>query len=69
MPRANWAVLEEYLVALPSADIAAQFAAVIEPAIQHMQRLVFQTQNLRRTRDLLLPRLLSGQIDLEAMPA
>jgi hypothetical protein len=24
-------------------------------------------QNLRRTRDLLLPRLLSGQIDVEAM--
>jgi type I restriction enzyme S subunit len=26
-----------------------------------------QIQNLRRTRDLLLPRLLSGQIDVEAM--
>jgi type I restriction enzyme S subunit len=28
-----------------------------------------QIANLRRTRDLLLPRLLSGQIDVEAMPA
>ena len=28
-----------------------------------------QIQNLRRTRDLLLPRLLSGQIDVEAMPS
>jgi hypothetical protein len=27
-----------------------------------------QIQNLRRTRDLLLPRLLSGQIDVEALP-
>jgi hypothetical protein len=27
-----------------------------------------QIQNLRRTRDLLLPRLLSGQIDVEATP-
>jgi hypothetical protein len=26
-----------------------------------------QVQNLRRTRDLLLPRLLSGQIDLDAV--
>jgi type I restriction enzyme S subunit len=25
-----------------------------------------QIQNLRRTRDLLLPRLLSGQIEIEA---
>jgi type I restriction enzyme S subunit len=26
-----------------------------------------QTENLRRTRDLLLPRLLSGQVDIEAL--
>jgi hypothetical protein len=31
--------------------------------------LLEQVVNLRRTRDLLLPRLLSGQIDVEAMPA
>jgi hypothetical protein len=30
------------------------------------QQLRSQTQNLRRTRDLLLPRLLSGQIEVEA---
>jgi type I restriction enzyme S subunit len=36
----------------------------------HLQRevLLRQVQNLRRTRDLLLPRLLSGQIDVEALP-
>jgi type I restriction enzyme S subunit len=36
----------------------------------HLQRetLTRQIQNLRRTRDLLLPRLLSGQIDVEALP-
>ena len=32
-------------------------------------RLAAKVENLRRTRDLLLPRLLSGQIDVEAMPA
>jgi len=47
--------------------VARQFSAVIEPAIQQMQALIFQIQNLRRTRDLLLPRLLSGQIDVEAL--
>jgi type I restriction enzyme, S subunit len=30
--------------------------------------LASQLSNLRRTRDLLLPRLLSGQIDVEALP-
>ena len=37
----------------------------------HRQRevLLRKTQSLRRTRDLLLPRLLSGQIDVEALAA
>ena len=65
MPRANWRVLEEYLIAIPTLTVASQFAAVVEPAIQQMQALIFQIQNLRRTRDLLLPRLLSGQIEVE----
>ena len=49
----------------PGIDSSGSFRAVIEPAIQQMQALIFQIQNLRRTRDLLLPRLLSGQIDVK----
>lgn len=62
MPRANWGVLEEYHIAIPSLAVARQFAAVVEPTIRQMQTLIFQTNNLRRTRDLLLPRLLSGSV-------
>ena len=65
MPRANWSVLAEHQIAIPPAVIARQFSAVVEPAIGQMQALVFQIQNLRRTRDLLLPRLLSGQVELD----
>ena len=67
MPRASWSVLAEHQIAIPPSTVRHQFSAVIESAINQMQALVFQTQNLRRTRDLLLPRLLSGQIDVEAM--
>ena len=69
MPRASWSVLAEHQIALPPSTVAHQFSAIIEPAIAQMQTLVFQNQNLRRTRDLLLPRLLSGQIDVDAMPS
>jgi hypothetical protein len=31
------------------------------------KNLTAKVENLRRTRDLLLPRLLSGQIDVEAL--
>ncbi len=65
MPRANWSVLEEYPVVIPTLAVVRQFSAIVEPAIQQMQTLIFQTTNLRRTRDLLLPRLLSGQVKIE----
>jgi type I restriction enzyme S subunit len=68
MPRASWPVLAEHQIAIPPSTVARQFSPVIESAIAQMQTLVFQTQTLRRTRDLLLPRLLSGQIDVEAIP-
>ena len=68
MPRASWSVLQEHLIAIPTLTVAEQFSAVVQPAIQQMQALIFQIQNLRRTRDLLLPRLLSGQIEVETLP-
>jgi type I restriction enzyme S subunit len=50
--------------------------SLVEAATQHFEPLHSEIatlsqkiQNLRRTRDLLLPRLLSGQIDVEAMPS
>jgi type I restriction enzyme S subunit len=39
----------------------------VEPMIRQSQLLHRQIETLRRTRDLLLPRLLSGQIDVEAI--
>ena len=49
--------------------------AVVEAATKHFEplhseiaTLSQQVQNLRSTRDLLLPRLLSGQIEVEALP-
>ncbi len=41
------------------------FNRLVAPMIQQSQILQRQIQNLRRTRDLLLPRLLSGQVELK----
>jgi type I restriction enzyme S subunit len=60
MPRANWDVLEKYQVVIPKGKVAEQFCALFANIMWQQQTLVFQIQNLRRTRDLLLPRLLSG---------
>lgn len=69
MPRANWGVLEKFPVVIPTGKVAEKFSALFADILRQQQALIFQIQNLRRTRDLLLPRLLSGQIDVEAMAA
>jgi type I restriction enzyme S subunit len=54
---------------VPSAALLKEFGDATIPMAEEIHALQRQIQNLRRTRDLLLPRLLSGQIDVEAMPA
>ena len=66
MPRASWGVLAKYHVAVPVGSVAESFSRLFGNIVSQQQALVFQIQNLRKTRDLLLPRLLSGQIDLDA---
>ena len=64
MPRANWNVLKKFPVVIPKGEVAERFTTLVTDIISQQQALVFQVQNLRRTRDLLLPRLLSGQIEV-----
>jgi type I restriction enzyme, S subunit len=52
-------------VAQPPRDLLDRFSALVAPSFRLVQDLHLQIQNLRRTRDLLLPRLLSGQVDLK----
>ncbi len=54
---------------LPDSTTAANFDKLIDPFLAEIISLAKKVQNLRRTRDLLLPRLLSGQIDVEAIAA
>jgi type I restriction enzyme S subunit len=64
MPRASWEVLKEFPIALPPERIAKSFGNLFEGCISQQQVLIHQLRNLRETRDLLLPRLLSGQMTL-----
>ena len=49
----------------PPQALLEKFSTIVAPSFRLIYRLHLQTENLRRTRDLLLPRLLSGQIDVE----
>jgi type I restriction enzyme S subunit len=50
----------------PPRHLLEQFSSFAEPILNSVVGLHTKIQNLRRTRDLLLPRLLSGQINFEA---
>jgi type I restriction enzyme S subunit len=66
IPRIVLKDFKRFQFVLPSKQVQADWAKRAEPLTELCWQLVDQIQNLRRTRDLLLPRLLSGQIDVEA---
>ena len=51
-------------VPVPSDELATKFEQVCRPIRRTMELLEIEQRNLRNTRDLLLPRLISGAADL-----
>jgi type I restriction enzyme S subunit len=58
--------LDQVFTLLPTEPLRMHFDSLIEPMHQQLITLTKHVANLHRTRDLLLPRLLSGQIDVDA---
>lgn len=54
---------------IPPISVQRQFAEIVQTQFAMKDTLHQQIQNLRRTRDLLLPRLLSGQVDVDRVAA
>ncbi|CAK0770415.1 type I restriction enzyme, S subunit [Gammaproteobacteria bacterium] len=64
MGNVNKGKFEAMEIICPSDDVLAHYHRLVKPIFSEILSLFRQIQNLRRTRDLLLPRLLSGQIDV-----
>jgi type I restriction enzyme, S subunit len=64
MPRANWDVLIKYGISMPPEPMLKQFNALIQDIVDLIINMVFRNRNLRQTRDLLLPRLVGGEIEV-----
>ena len=61
----HWIPLNAKEVIVADRVLAQRFASLIQPVLVEQATLRKATRNLRRTRDLLLPRLLSGQVNLK----
>ena len=64
MPRANNKVLADYRCALASSDLSDRFEGTVRPMIEFAAALQASNANLATARDLLLPRLISGQLSV-----
>jgi type I restriction enzyme S subunit len=49
---------------LPPQDLIVAFSSLVKPIFEVVHTLRLKNANLRRTRDLLLPRLISGEVDV-----
>jgi type I restriction enzyme S subunit len=62
MPRADWKQMRQYLIPLPPDGLLSSFENVIHPIVEQLKALSLANQKLQTARDLLLPRLMSGEI-------
>jgi restriction endonuclease S subunit len=62
MPRTDWKVLVKYPFVIPPQQALRQYNCFIDSALGMIQNLAHRNRNLRQTRDLLLPKLISGEI-------
>lgn len=54
--------IAETLIVLPTASISEEFEAFADPIYEQVNNLVAQNNKLSQARDLLLPRLMNGEI-------
>ena len=67
MPRSDWNVLVKYPILIPTDQITQCFSNFTCDVVDKIQNLIFQNRNLRQTRDLLIPKLISGEIDVSEL--
>ena len=62
--KGHWPELAAKTLVVPPADLCQRFGDFTAPLSRRILKLERAIENLRRTRDLLLPRLLSGQVNV-----
>ena len=68
IPRIVLRDFRQFLLLLPPADVQRAWATHCDPMLRLCRNLVRKNENLRTTRDLLLPKLISGELDVSALP-
>ena len=62
--KGHWPEFTSKDVLFPTIKVCSAFGNIAKPIVQNCHRLEEKNTNLRRTRDLLLPKLISGELDV-----
>ncbi len=62
MPRADWKQMKAFSVPVPPPGLLKSFDDLIQTTVEQLRSLSFANQKLRQARDLLLPRLMNGEL-------
>lgn len=64
MPRTSWKTMGQFNIFLPSEQVARAFQSLAQPLIDRMSANIHEVRTISEMRDLLLPKLMSGEIRL-----
>ncbi|MDI6807440.1 MAG: restriction endonuclease subunit S [Candidatus Eisenbacteria bacterium] len=64
MPRADWKQMQAYLVPLPPDGLLSSFDSFVHATVEQLKTLAFANHKLRQARDLLLPKLMNGEVEI-----
>ncbi len=63
----NKRTFRELPIVVSSPEVLVRFAETITPICRSIENLLRRNANLRTTRDLLLPKLVSGEVSVESL--
>ncbi len=62
MPRTDWDYMKKYQIILPPTVKVLEFHKIVKNLIEIIKKNIFEIIPLTKTRDILLPKLMSGEI-------
>jgi len=60
----NKEIIQNSKILVPDIETMGSFNQIIKPIFNEISSLLFKNQNLKKTRDLLIPKLVSGEVDV-----
>ncbi len=67
MPRTDWDIMSIYPTIIPDSKTLKAFSKIIEPISSRINNNILEIHNLYKIRNTLIPKLLSGEVNIEKM--